>query len=366
MSFGPGSVGFGKFDSDLPLTLSYSNYSIKLYTYFYKFLLIIVLKNIRNFRSEFIISIALITFLTNAAISIPNKAYGQSFPSVSSSDINIANNNNKAVILTLDDGYKSQYTNAKPILDKYGYKATFDIICNDVENGEGVVRPNARMSWEDIIALYKEGYDIGSHSMDHKDLSQMSKKMVNFEVGQSKQCLLDHGINNITTFAYPFNGASSEASVIDTVAKYYDIARTGTEPLMYLHCDGFEDESSQTDCRTYSDDGELNFVNRYSIMGWSHDDTRKTNSYDDSEMLNKFIEVVNSQAIYNTDGTINAIPILIWHRIDNSGEGDPGAYATTIELFEKEIEYLHDNGFKVLTMADIGYDTNSNYLYLKR
>jgi hypothetical protein len=42
-------------------------------------------------------------------------------------------------------------------------------------------------------------------------------------------------------------------------------------------------------------------------------------------------------------------------------------YATTIDLFEKEIKYLHDNGFKeVLTMADLGYDENSNYLYLKR
>ena len=50
----------------------------------------------------------------------------------------------------------------------------------------------------------------------------------------------------------------------------------------------------------------------------------------------------------------------------NSGEGDADAYSTTIDLFEKEIKYLHDNGFKVLTMADIGYDTNSNYLYLKR
>jgi len=328
-----------------------------------------VLKNRRNFRSEFIISIALITFLTNAAISIPNKAYGQSFPSVSSSDINIANNNNKAVILTLDDGYKSQYTNAKPILDKYGYKATFDIICNDVENGEGVVRPNARMSWEDIIALYKEGYDIGSHSMDHKDLSQMSKKMVNFEVGQSKQCLLDHGINNITTFAYPFNGGSDEASVIDIVAKYYSLARTASDPLMFLHCDGFKDQSSQTDCRTYSDgnDGrKLNFVNRYSIIGWSHDAERRDNSYDDSEMYNRFVEVVNSQSMYNTGDTVDAIPIVIWHRIDNGGKGDPDISATTIDLFEKEIKYLHDNGFKVLTMADVGYDENSNYLYLKR
>ena len=137
---------------------------------------------------------------------------------------------------------------------------------------------------------------------------------------------------------------------------------------MYLHCDGFkeEEESTQTDCRTFSDDGELNFVNRYSIMGWSHDAERKDNSYSDSQILDRFVEVVNSQSAYNTDGKINALPILIWHRIDNSGVGDPEQYATTIDLFEKEIKYLHDNGFKVLTMADLGYDESSNYLYLKR
>ena len=105
-----------------------------------------------------------------------------------------------------------------------------------------------------------------------------------YEIGGSKQCLLDQGINT-TSFAYPINTGAEEATVIDIVAKYYDIARTGNEPLMYLHCDGLKDESSQTDCRTYSDDGKLNFVNRYSIIGWSHDAERKTNSYDDSEML---------------------------------------------------------------------------------
>jgi peptidoglycan/xylan/chitin deacetylase (PgdA/CDA1 family) len=333
-----------------------------------------MLKNIRNFRFIFVISITLITILIGTtAIATQNAAYSLSSPTTApNGDTNsTVNNNDKEVILNFDDGYKSQYTNAKPILDKYGYKATFYIICNYVENGEEVVRPNARMSWENIIALYKDGYDIGSHSMDHKDLSQMSKKMVNFEVGDSKQCLLNHGINNITSFAYPFNGGSDEAAVIDTVAKYYDIARTASDPLMFLHCDGFKDQSSQTDCRTYSGDGydggsKLNFVNRYSIIGWSHDAERRDNSYDDSELLNRFVEVVNSQSMYNTGNTINAIPIVIWHRIDNGGEGNPDISATTIDLFEKEINYLHDNGFKVLTMADIGYDENSNYLYLKR
>jgi peptidoglycan/xylan/chitin deacetylase (PgdA/CDA1 family) len=334
--------------------------------YAYKFLFVIVLKDIRNFRCGFVISLALITFLTNPAIAMPHKAHSQSFPSIPKIGSINTTSNNKVVILNFDDGYESQYTNAKPILDQYGYKATFYIICNYVgDEEEEQDNSNARMSWEDITELHKEGYDIGSHSMDHKDLSQMSEKMVDFEVGDSKQCLVDHGINPIS-FAYPFNTAAEDATVIDIVAKYYDIARRGDNPLMFLHCDGFKEKSSQSDCKTYSDNGELNFVNRYSIIGWSHDGDRKTNSYDDSEMLNRFIEVVNSQAIYNTDGTINAIPIVTWHRIDNSGEGDPGSYATTIDLFEKEIKYLHDNGFKVLTMADLGYDTNSNYLYLKR
>jgi peptidoglycan/xylan/chitin deacetylase (PgdA/CDA1 family) len=320
-----------------------------------------VLETMRNFRVGY--AIILITFLIGvAAIAIvPTVAYSQSIPSVPNNSINTVNNNNKVVVLNFDDAYESQYATAKPILDKYGYKATYYVVCNYIGN-------SGRLTWEDITALSNEGHDIGSHTMNHADLSKTSKKETQYEIGDSKQCLLDHGINN-PSFAYPFNGGSAEASVVDIVAKYYDIARTARsapEPIMYLHCDGFKDQSSQTDCRTYSGDGELTFANRYSIIGWSHDADRYKFSYDDSGMFDRFVEVVNSPSRYNTGGTINAIPIVIWHRIDNSGEGDPKVYATTPNLFEKEIKYLHDNGFNVLTMADIGYDANSNYLYLKR
>jgi peptidoglycan/xylan/chitin deacetylase (PgdA/CDA1 family) len=324
-----------------------------------------VLQSIGNFKIEFaVVSIIIIVLMSAAVIAIPYRAYSQSIPFSVPKSKSINTATNRAVVLTFDDGYKSQYTNAKPILDKYGYKATFYIVCNYAEK-------NGRLKWEDITALYNEGHDIGSHTMNHADLSQTSKKETQYEIGESKQCLLNHGINP-TSFAYPFNGGTDETAVVNTVAKYYDMARTARsapEPIMYLHCDGFKEESSQTDCRTFSDeddDAELTFANRYSIMGWSHDADRSKNSYSDSEMLDRFIEVVNIPSIYNTDGTINAIPIVIWHRIDNSGEGDPESYATTIDLFEKEIKYLHDNGFKVLTMADLGYDENSNYLYIKK
>ena len=41
-----------------------------------------------------------------------------------------SNNNAKVVIINFDDSHKNQYTYAKPILDKYGFKATFFEVCN--------------------------------------------------------------------------------------------------------------------------------------------------------------------------------------------------------------------------------------------
>src|SRR5918992_1937472 len=228
-----------------------------------------VSQSIRNFRIEIAFANIIIAFLISAVVfAIPNIAYSQPIPYVPNAE-NINTANNKAVILTFDDGYKSQYTNAKPILDKYGYKATFYIVCNNVGGGEGLVHPNVKMTWEDIIALYNEGYDIGSHTMSHDDLDSLSERGIEYEVGGSKECLFDQGINP-TSFSYPTNTGAQNVAVVNTVAKYYDIARTANDPLMYLHCDGFKEESSQTDCRTFSDDGELTFANRYSIMGWSH------------------------------------------------------------------------------------------------
>ena len=67
----------------------------------------------------------------------------------------------KLVILNFDDGRESQFLNAKPVLDKYGFKATFYIVCNYVENKPGF------MDWKQIREIYDEGNDIGSHSMNH-------------------------------------------------------------------------------------------------------------------------------------------------------------------------------------------------------
>jgi hypothetical protein len=261
----------------------------------------------------------------------------------------------KAVILNFDDGRKSQYTQAKPILDKYGFKATFYAVCNYLDNKKGY------MSWKDIQTLYKEGHDIGSHSMNHAHLEKLSKKGVSFEVAQSKKCFEDHGIN-ATSFAYPFNEGSSDKNVINIIAKYYDLARTASSPITFLRCDGFKEQSNQDDCLQTSKKGGLTYPNRYSIRGWSHDMSRLVNSYTDEELFDRFVKVVSSQSKYNKDGVINAIPIIIYHRAGDSGVVD---YNTDVELFEKEMKYLHDNNFRVLTMRNLKFDETSKDLDIK-
>ena len=43
-------------------------------------------------------------------------------------------NTSKVVILTFGDTHKSQFITAKPILDKYGFKASFFITCSYAED----------------------------------------------------------------------------------------------------------------------------------------------------------------------------------------------------------------------------------------
>jgi hypothetical protein len=114
----------------------------------------------------------------------------------------------------------------------------------------------------------------------------------------------------------------------------------------------------------YSEGGNhLNAVNRYSIMGWTHDSERLANHFDDSQMLQRFIEVVDGQDKYNDESNISAIPIIIWHNIEDTTADTHTT--TSTKLFEAEIKYLHDNGFTVLTMDDLVYDEHNNSLQIR-
>jgi peptidoglycan/xylan/chitin deacetylase (PgdA/CDA1 family) len=268
------------------------------------------------------------------------------------------NNNSRVVILTFGDTKKSQYTTAKPILDQYGFKASFFITCSYA----GDQKQTQHLSWNDILSLQEDGQDIESKGMTPVDLNNLSPNALDFETAGSKQCLENHGINSPNIFAAKYGDVWNNPTVIDTISKYYGFADNGFAPLMFLRCDGYG-SSKQTDCRTYDDTGTLTFANRYSIREESHNSWDETYLHNDQIIFQKFVQEVNSGIGFNNKkGMMDAIPIVAYHAIDNSL--DP--FSTNTNLFAAEMKYLHDNGFKVIPMSDLGYDESTNYMYIKQ
>jgi peptidoglycan/xylan/chitin deacetylase (PgdA/CDA1 family) len=258
--------------------------------------------------------------------------------------------NNKIISINFDDGWKSQFTLAKPILDIYGFKATFFVVCNYVEKGAG-----SRMDWQDISQLQNEGYDIESHTMDHKDLTTLPLDQLNYEVGQSKQCLADHGVDS-SVFAYPYASGANDPSVVDVVSKYYDIARTGGSKIELLR---------PADRYSIS---AINHISKIQQQPQQVSFNDNPTSLSSSSSLDNFIQIVNSESKYNRNGIINAIPIIVYHQIGSEGRGIVNGgvegSSTDVSLFAQEMKFLHDNGFTVLTMANLRYNQNDNSLYI--
>ena len=228
----------------------------------------------------------------------------------------------KIAIINFDDNWLSQYENAKPILDNYQFKATFYIVC-DYINGKN------RMTLQQLETLQKEGHEIGSHTMNHENLDEIMPDAKYHEIVESKKCMEDNGFK-INSFSYPFNSGDDNQESLELVASNYDFARTAG---------GTADSDNL---------GKHNDYERFTIIGWSHDAERKKHNYSDLQMLDVFKEYVDKSDIEGSSSNGNT-PIIIYHNIDD----ERGVYNTSIDLFNSEMQYLYENGFKVVTMNDV-------------
>jgi len=135
---------------------------------------------------------------------------------------------------------------------------------------------------------------------------------------------------------------------------------------MFLHCNGFS-KHPQTDCRSYLPDGALSYMNRYDIRSQSFDHIHSNIVLTPTQLFQQFVQRVNSQFPYNIGGTINAIPIITYHNLTYSNEVYNELPSTImVPLFDQMMKYLHYNGFKVLTIDQLGYNTTNNLLYIKK
>jgi peptidoglycan/xylan/chitin deacetylase (PgdA/CDA1 family) len=127
----------------------------------------------------------------------------------------------RPVVITFDDGYPDVYENAYPILEQYGYVATFYIISNTVDAAES-------LTTKKLMKLINSGWEIGCHSMTHADLT--GDVNLDYEIRQSKALLEEKLGIEIITFAYPY-GKTNNAVTSYTIDSGY-IAAVGLGSIM--------------------------------------------------------------------------------------------------------------------------------------
>jgi len=102
----------------------------------------------------------------------------------------------RPVALTFDDGYEDAFSTALPVLQRYGFSATFYII-------SGVVGQAGYMTWEQLAGLRDAGMAIGAHTIDHLDLTSLDPTESNRQIVESK-AELERALGiSMQSFCYP-------------------------------------------------------------------------------------------------------------------------------------------------------------------
>lgn len=113
----------------------------------------------------------------------------------------------KPVVITFDDGYVDNYTNAFPILKKYKYTATVFMVSSYI-GGKGF------LSWPQLKELAASGWEIEGHTITHPYLSKVDEETLGHELKNSKE-ILEEGLGKpVNFFAHPYgdyNGIVTQA-----------------------------------------------------------------------------------------------------------------------------------------------------------
>ncbi len=136
----------------------------------------------------------------------------------------------KPLVLTFDDGNKSHYTWAFPLLKKYGYHATFFIYPKAIHDVSEVC-----LTWAELKEMADAGFDIESHTLSHPYLSRSSitlgdvhsnaayQNWLTNELQCSKNILEAKLAKKISMLAYPFGWFDSAVESAAIKAGYQGV-----------------------------------------------------------------------------------------------------------------------------------------------
>ena len=213
----------------------------------------------------------------------------------------------KTIVLTFDDACRSHLEIVVPILEKYGFGATFFISQPEC----WFETPNAHLTKTEIVDFYKRGFELGNHTMNHPDLRILSDPECRSEISLMNDLIKDTGAPSPVSFAYPGGPYAENAAKLlpDHGIRY---ART-TEHSLWTK----ETDPLRIPCYSVCNKQLNNFREGLELLGTRED----------------------------------AALVLLYHGVPDIAHEH---CTTDPEIFADHMKYLHDNGYQVLSMADYG------------
>jgi peptidoglycan/xylan/chitin deacetylase (PgdA/CDA1 family) len=119
----------------------------------------------------------------------------------------------KLIVLTFDDGYSDNYTNALPVLRQRGIPATFFLVVGHIGGTskwrQGSLSTTPLLNWRQVREMDQMGMRFGSHTMNHQDLTALTSQTLSLELSQSRK-ELEHALGKtVDIFSYPYSRCNS-------------------------------------------------------------------------------------------------------------------------------------------------------------
>jgi peptidoglycan/xylan/chitin deacetylase (PgdA/CDA1 family) len=208
------------------------------------------------------------------------------------------------VAITFDDGPQSNYTIAAPILQQYHLPATFYIISGKLGPYWGHVTE------DEIRRMAAEGFEIGSHTVNHPDLTTVDPTTLSYELAFSKLQLetILNAPGSVTDFAYP-DGATN-ANVEAACLK------------VYTTCRGFGGEGTD----------DPSTMNRSDIQTFG---------------INADVSLDQAKTWIDLGRAPNVLVVLVYHNLANPV---PNPWASHPGRFRREMRYIWQSHIPAIPM----------------
>ncbi|OVE77431.1 hypothetical protein BVX98_02720 [bacterium F11] len=128
----------------------------------------------------------------------------------------------KPMVITFDDGYANNYTEAYPILRDFGFRAVIFVVAQTVGWDNHWHNPKTEVripmiSWAQLKELQKAGWEIGSHTMNHPNLTTLNLDKVRIEVEKSRRIIGEFLDEIPMTFAYSYGKGEDDPDIREIV-----------------------------------------------------------------------------------------------------------------------------------------------------